>query len=302
MKIKYKIVIPIILFSYILSGLYIVRTEEIGIVRLFGRIVESRVQPGIHYALPWPFQQIDRPRVAEIKRISVGTGVAVESPEKNYGAEKSQMVTGDTNIINIQVMLQYTIEDPVKYLFRTKDPQFLISKAASAELNKIINSMPVDEILTTGKIKIQSETKARTQLTMDRYNTGIRIVAANIQSIVPPETVIAAFKDVSSAKADRARIICEAQKQPNNVIPIARGQAEEILTTALSYKYKRVDGAKGEADRFLKILNEYKNAKDSTELRMYLETMEKILPDIKKYLVEGKDGKGPSTTRFIFSE
>jgi len=302
MKIKYKIVIPVILLLYILSGFYIVRPEEVGIVRLFGKIVESRVQPGIHYALPWPFQQIDRPRVAEVKRIRVGAGTLDQTAGKNFGTAKSQIVTGDTNIINVEVMLQYTIEDPVKYLFRAKAPQLLLRKTARAELNNIINSMPVDEILTTGKIKIQSETKARTQLAIDKYNTGIRIVAANIQSIVPPETVIAAFKDVSSAKADRERIISEAQRYTNDVIPMARGKAEEILTEAQSYKHKRVDGATGEADRFLKILNEYKNAKDATELRMYLETMEKILPDIKKYFVEGKDGKRPSTTRFIFSE
>jgi membrane protease subunit HflK len=300
MKIKRKILISVLVLIYILSGFYTVKPEEISIVRLFGRIVEDRVQPGIHYTLPWPFTQIDRPRIAEIKRMSVGFKIMDQAAGIPSQPEESQMVTGDTNIIKVQMMLQYTIEDPVKYLFRAAKPHFMLRKAAEAELTKIIGSMPVDEVLTTGKIKVQNETRMRTQALMDKYNTGIHIVAANLQSIDPPEEVMNAFKEVSSAKSDKERIINEALSYSNDVVPLARGQAEEILRKADSYKYERINTAIGEAGSFLKVLKEYNKAKDATETRIYIETLEKILPKIKKYLVEGKGGS--DTTRFIFSE
>lgn len=300
MKIKTNIVVPALALIYILSGFYTVKPEEIGIVRLFGRIIEDRVQPGIHYAPPWPFANVDKPRIAEIKRMSVGFKVIDQAAGTPPRPEESEMVSGDTNIIDIQMMLQYTIEDPVKFLFRAYEPYFMLRKAAEAELTGIIGRMPVDEILTTGKIKIQNDTRLRTQVLMDRYNTGIHIVAANLQAIDPPGKVMVAFKEVSSAKSDRERIINEAYSYTNDVLPMARGQAEAILREAESHKYKRINTAIGEADRFLKVLKEYNNAKDATEIRLYIETMEKILPDIKKYLVEGKDS--PDSTRFIFSE
>lgn len=297
-----KILVPLVLIFYLLAGFYIVKPEEIGIVRLFGKIIDDRVQPGIHFALPWPFSKIDRPRISEIKRISVGFRIVDQLKGETSPAEESQMVTGDTNIINVQMMLQYSIQDPVKFLFRTIEPYLMLRKAAEAELTKIIASIPVDEILTTGKIKIQNETRIRTQSLMDKYNSGIRIVAANLQSIDPPEKVIASFKEVSSAKADRERIINEAHGYSNNVIPMARGRAEEIIKKAEAYKFNRVNKAKGEAARFQKILKEYNKSKDTTEFRIYLETMEKILPRVKKYLIEKGDNRDPSSARFLFSE
>ncbi len=303
MRNKLSITLPaILLLIYIISGFYMVQPEEIGIVRLFGKIIDNRVQPGIHYALPWPFQQVDKPKITEIKRILVGLNLIEGKKGVDTSAAETQMVTGDTNIINIQMTLQYTIEDPVKFLFWTKDPQLFLSRAAEAELTRIIASMPIDEILTTGKIKIQNETRTGTQKHIDAYNTGVRIVAANLQFIIPPSNVIDAFKEVSSAKQDRERIINEAYSYTNNILPRARGEAEEITRKAESYKFERVNSAKGDTDRFLNILTEYKKEKNTTETRMYLETMEKILPRIKKYIMENGKSGDPSTLRFMFSE
>jgi membrane protease subunit HflK len=303
MRNKLTITIPsILLLIYILSGFYTVQPEEIGIVRLFGKIIDNRVQPGIHYALPWPFQQVDKPKITEIKRISVGLRLIDGKKGVDSSAAETQMITGDTNIINVQMTLQYTIEDPVKFLFRAEDPQLFLSRAAEAELTRIIASMPVDEILTTGKIKIQNETRIGTQKHIDAYDTGIRIVAANLQAIVPPPDVIQAFQEVSSAKQDRERIINEAYSYTNDILPRARGEAEEITKKAESYKFERVNSAKGDTDRFLNILTEYKKEKNTTETKMYLETMEKILPRIKKYIMESRKNGDTSTLRFMFSE
>ncbi len=299
MKIRLKIILPLIIMLYFISGIYIVRPEEIAIVRLFGRIIEERVQPGIHYALPWPFQKVDKPKIAEIKSINVGDERA-EKKKDGAASYVIQTVTGDTNIVNVRMTVQFTIKDPVNFMFRVEDPVIILSKAAEAELNMIIGSMPVDESLTTGKTEIQNQIRAKTQELMDKYGTGIHVIAANLQSIEPPENVIASFKDVSSAKADRERIISEAQSYANNVLPMARGEAEEILRKAESYKVERTNSATGEADSFLNVLREYNKAKDATETRLYIETMEKILPNIKKYFVEGKGS--PDSTRFIFSD
>jgi membrane protease subunit HflK len=298
-KIRLKIILPLIIMLYFISGIYIVRPDEVAIVRLFGRIVEERVQPGIHYTLPWPFQKVNKPKIAEIKSINVGDGKA---DKKKDGAASYviQTITGDTNIVNIRMTVQFTIKDPVKFIFRVEDPVIMLSKAAEAELSMIIGSMPVDESLTTGKTAIQNEVRIKIQELMDKYGTGVHIIAANLQSIEPPENVIASFKDVSSARADKERIISEAQSYANNVLPMARGESEEILRKAESYKVERVNSAAGEANSFLNVLKEYNKAKDATETRLYIETMEKILPNIKKYLVEGKGS--PDSTRFIFSE
>jgi membrane protease subunit HflK len=276
-----------------------VKPVEVGVVRLFGKIVEERVQPGIHYAFPWPFQKVDKPKIAEIKSINAGYGKA-DKKEGGEGPFVIQAVTGDTNIINVLMTVQFTIKEPARFMFRVEDPAMMLSKAAEAELNMIIGSMPVDEALTTGKTAIQNEARIKLQELMDTYGTGIHIIAANLQSIEPPENVIASFKDVSSARADKERIISEAQSYANNVLPMARGEAEEILRKAESYKVERMDSAMGEADSFLNVLKEYNKAKDATRTRLYIETMEKILPNLKKYFVEGKGS--PDTTRFIFSD
>jgi len=298
-KIRLKIILPLLIMLYFISGIYIVRPDEVGIVRLFGRIVEERVQPGMHYALPWPFQKVDKPKIAEIKSINVGDGKA-EKKEDGAASNVIQTITGDTNIVNIRMTVQFTIKDPVKFMFRVGNPAMMLSKAAEAELNMIIGRIPVDESLTTGKTEIQNAIRAKTQELMDKYGAGIHIIAANLQSIEPPENVIASFKDVSSARADKERIISEAQSYANNVLPMARGEAEEILRKAESFKVERINSATGEAESFLNVLKEYNKAREATETRLYIETMEKILPDIKKYLVEGKGN--PDSTRFIFSE
>ncbi len=290
------------LLAYLGSGFYVVKTDEQGVVRRFGKVVANNIRPGVHYRWPYPFEQVDTPKTTQIKRMSVGFFFTEEGRTTIPNTTQSEMLTGDTNIINVQMMIQYTIKDPAEYLFRVYKPDFLIRKAAESVLTQILGSMSVDEVLTVGKVEIQERTRQETQLLLDKYQTGIRIVAANLQAVEPPAAVIDAFNDVSSAKIDRQRFINEAEGLKNELLPKARGEAQKILAEAEGYRIEKINRARGEAEQFLSILQEYEKAQDITEIRLYLETMEKILPSIQKLIVDANQENVPVDVRFLTSE
>jgi membrane protease subunit HflK len=290
------------LAAYFLSGLYMVKTDEQGVVRRFGRVVANNISPGVHYRWPTPFEQVDTPKTTEIKRMSVGflfTESGRGGPAKTSQAE---MLTGDTNIINVQMMIQYTIKDPSEYLFYTYKPDFLVRKTAESVLTHLLGGMSVDEVLTIGKVEIQERTKQETQRLLDQYHTGIHIVATNLQAVEPPASVIDAFNDVSSAKIDRQRLINEAEGARNERLPKARGQARKVLEEAEGYRLEKINQAKGESEKFIRILEEYEKAQGITEIRLYLETMEKILPGMQKLIVDVDKENVPVDLRILTTE
>ncbi|MDI6793406.1 MAG: FtsH protease activity modulator HflK [bacterium] len=273
-----------VVILYLLSGIYIVESNELGVVTRFGRIISDNVPPGIHYHLPYPIERVDKPKVKEIKRISLEyIGISIDD-------DKRQFLTGDENIINLGLMIQYMIKSPADFLFAALDPHSLVRKAAEAALTQTIATRSIDEILTTEKLSIQERVKKDVQQALDRdYGCGIQILAVHLQEVAPPSQAEWAFKDVASAREDRNRIINEAQGYRNDIIPEARGQAQKLLSEAGAYQEERVNYARGEADRFLHQLAEYRNAKDVTATRLYIEAMEEILPRIKKVIVDEKE-------------
>jgi membrane protease subunit HflK len=199
------------------------------------------------------------------------------------------MLTGDENIVDAEMIVQYKIKDPVAYLFRIVGPELTVREAAEASLRTVVGRNKIDETLTTGKFTIQEETKNQLQSVLDNYNSGIHVVAVQLQDVSPPKEVIGAFKDVASAKEDKNRMINQAEGYRNDVIPKARGEAEAMIRDAEGFKESRVKRAEGDATKFTTILKEYRKAKSITEKRLYLETMEKVLPDIEKIIVPDKD-------------
>ena len=272
---------------WLATGIYIVGPDEVGVVRTFGKFTRV-VQSGLNWKFPAPIEIVDTPKVTEVKRIEIGFRTLKNGQYRSVEKE-SLMLTGDENIVDAEMIVQYKIKDPVAYLFRIVGPELTVREAAEASLRTVVGRNKIDETLTTGKFTIQEETKTQLQSVLDNYNSGIHVVAVQLQDVSPPKEVIGAFKDVASAKEDKNRMINQAEGYRNDVIPKARGEAEAMIRDAEGFKESRVKRAEGDATKFTTVLKEYRKAKSITEKRLYLETMEKVLPDIEKIIVPDKD-------------
>ena len=278
---------------YFLTGIYAVQPEELGVVVRFGRVVSDGVPPGIHYHLPAPFEKVYKPKTAEIKQVFIG------SVDGRWPSGGLEMITGDTNVIMLQVIVQYAISEPVSYLFSTEDPERLIAYIGEEALARIVGSMGVDDLLMTEKLKAQAMIKLRIQNVLDTYDAGVEVIGAYFQEISPPVEVAYAFRDVASAREDRNRIVNEAEGYRNTLLPTTRGLARGIVSEAEGYSKERVERATGDTDRFLALMEEYQKNKDLTASRIYIEKMERILPYLKIYVVDKDDGKSVSNLHLM---
>jgi membrane protease subunit HflK len=275
---------------YFLTGLYAIQPEELGVVVRFGKVVNEGVAPGIHYHLPAPFEKVYKPKVAEIKKVFVGA--RGDGRRQTLPGGGLEMLTGDTNVIMVQVIIQYAISNPVDYLFATEDATLLIEAAAEEALTRIVGSMGVDALLTTEKLQAQNLVKERIQQVMDSYNLGIETIGAYFQEMSPPVEVAYAFRDVASAREDKNRLVNEAEGYRNAILPTTRGEAERLVRDAEGFSKERVERATGEAERFRSLYSEYRKSKDLTASRIYFEKMEKVLPNLRIYMVDREGGRG----------
>ena len=280
-------VLIVILVIWLLTGIYVVGPDEVGVVRTFGKFTRV-TQSGLNWKFPSPIETANTPKVTEVKRIEFGFR-SLKNGQYRTVEKESLMLTGDENIVDAEMIVQYKIKDPVKYLFNIVEPELTVREAAEASLRTVVGRNKIDETLTTGKFTIQEETKEQVQSILDKYESGIHIVAVQLQDVSPPKEVIGAFKDVASAKEDKNRMINQAEGYRNDVIPKARGEAEAMIRDAEGFKESRIKRAEGDATKFTTILKEYKKAKSITEKRLYLETMEKVLPGIDKIIVPDKE-------------
>jgi len=246
--------------GYLMTGIFTVAADEQAVIRRFGR-VGARLGPGLHYRLPWPVDRVD--------------------------------VVKTTAVMS----LQYVIRNPAPFLFEIEQPPELIGAVAESVLTQTVLGMPVDEVLTTGRLAIQEHVKTRTQAILDRYGSGIQIVSANLMGITLDSSVAQAFQDVANATADRENKINQGRSYANDLLPKARGEARSMVLAAQSYKEQRVAEAVGNTTRYLELLTEYNKAPDVTRTRLYLEAMEKILPKVKKYVIDGEHGQRPINLR-----
>ena len=282
--------VPVVLAAlviWLLTGTYVVGPDEVGVVRTFGE--HTRVaQSGLNWHFPVPIETVKTPKVTEVKRIEIGFRTLRNGQYRTVEKE-SLMLTGDENIVDAEMIVQYKIKDPVAYLFNIVEPELTVREAAEASLRTVVGRNKIDETLTTGKFTIQEETKSQLQTILNLYESGIHVVAVQLQDVSPPKEVIGAFKDVASAKEDKNRMVNQAEGYRNDVIPKARGEAEAMIRDAEGFKESRIKRAEGDAEKFTTILKEYRKAKSITEKRLYLETMEKVLPGIEKVIVPDKD-------------
>ena len=277
------------LILWLFTGVYTVGPDEVGVVQRFGKYNRT-VQSGLNYHMPFPIETVKTPKVTEVKRIEVGFRTVGKNQYRTVERE-SLMLTGDENIVDAELIVQYKIKEPINYLFNFIGPELTLREASEASLRTVIGRHNIDEALTSGKLMIQEETKELLQSILDKYGTGVQVVAVQLQDVSPPKQVIDAFKDVASAKEDKNRMINEAEGYRNDVIPKARGEAQAMIREAEGFRESRIKRAEGDVTKFKAILKEYKKAKDVTRERLYLEAMEEILPGLEKYIVpNGEDG------------
>ena len=229
------------------TGFYVVNTDEQAVVRRFGALA-ARVGPGMHYRLPWPVDQVDVVKTTSVKKTGVGFDLAEGEQATVVGME---LLTGDTNILNVALVLQYVIRSPADFLFRIDDPDTLIGNLAETVLTETVVGMAVDDVLTTGRLALQERVKTETQAMLDRYQSGVQLTSSNIMAISLDPSVAEAFQDVTDAMADREKSRNEARMYANNLLPKARGEAHAMVREAHAYKGQRVAEAIGDTERFL---------------------------------------------------
>ncbi len=269
--------VPLLVAMYLLSGLYVVQPGEVGVVRRFGRLAGSDVPPGLHYRLPWPVDELTIVSLAQVRRSEL---------------PRSLMLTGDQNLVNVAANVHYRIRSAKDYLLQVGQPADLLGSAAEASLRQVIGLRSVDALLTNDKAAIQDEAARQLQTGLDAKQSGFEVVAVQLAEVSPPEDVAGAFLDVASAREDKATYINEALAYQNEVLPRARGEAEKLLREAEAYKAEKIANATGESGRFASRLAEYKNAPAVTRTRLYLEAVERVLPNVQKFLLSPEVGTG----------
>ncbi|WP_243361250.1 FtsH protease activity modulator HflK [Fundidesulfovibrio terrae] len=285
-----KVVAILVAVLWLASGIYIVEPGEVGVVKRFGAY-DRTTGPGPHYHIPFPVESVQTPNISQIRNELIGfrSMGGKDSAAYQYKPvpEEALMLTGDDNIVDVQFVVQYQIGDPVEWLFRVQQPVTTVKAAAEAAMREVIGNKTIDTVLTTGKLEIQNTTKELLQSILDRYNSGVTVVAVQLQDVHAPKDVMEAFKDVASAMEDKNRVINEAEAYQNDILPKARGQAATMINDAQAYKESVVRKAKGEASRFLAVLAEYNKAKDVTRERIFIETMEEVFsnPDLEKIIL-----------------
>ncbi len=281
--------------DFLFTGIWTIRQDEQGVVLRFGGM-NRKLTPGIHFTFPWPVETVEKVNTSETRKMPVGFRFVPGRDPVSSGSDETEWLTGDTNVIDIRMMIHYVIADPVDYLFRVGpgEADFLIRKCAESVLTEVIATMQVDDVFTIGKVRIQEEIKNGAQAVLDRLDSGVTILSANLQEITPPSEVIEAFNDVSRAKADKERSRQEADGYVKDKLPKARAEANKIRQDARIYESTVINGAKGRAERFRALCTEYHLAEEITRTRFLLGSLERILSGTDMVVVpvddEGKAG------------
>ena len=267
----------VLLIAYASTGFYTIQWDEKGIVKRFGQEVGDKIPPGFHYHLPWPIDSVESVKVDDIRKLDTGSFL---------------ILTGDENLIRLNVATHYQIKDASDYLFNLEDPENLVRDATRSALRQVVGEMRINTILTTAKSQVLERTGLFTQSSLDDWDSGIHIVGVQLLQADPPPEVMEAFRDVASAREDRETYINDAYGYRNSIIPEARGNAAKIVMEAEGVKAERVNYAQGEASRFLLQHGEHDKAREVTEMRLYIETLEEVLSPVEKILIAAEVKQG----------
>ncbi len=279
----FKIIGGVLLFLWLISGFYQVGPSEQGVVLRLGKYTET-TDAGLHYHLPYPFETVYLVNIS--KERSINLGVNDESFSNSGGLSESHMLTGDENIVDINLTVVWNIKDARDFLFKTRTPDLTVKVAAQSVLREIIGQSKMEDVITGDRAKIENDTLKELQGLLDKFQTGVNIVRVKLQKADPPKQVVDAFNEVQRAKTDAERFKNEAEAYANEVLPKAEGEAIKRKQEAEAYRAAVISKAEGEAQRFSSVYDAYKTGKLVTSKRLYLETMEDILKKSKKVIME----------------
>lgn len=271
-SISFALIGILALAAWVLSGIYIVDPAERGVVLRLGKF-NAITTPGPHWYLRG-IETVDKVNVDRLRTVS----------------HKAKMLTKDENIIQVELAVQYQVSDAKQYLFEVRDPDYTLQEATESALREVIGAIPMDEFLSGGRGAIVQQTKTLTQDILDRYKTGLILTSVNLQDPQPPEEVQGAFEDAIKAQEDEVRYKNQAEAVALDILPKARGNAVRLREAANAYREQVIAKAEGESSRFLQTLTEYEKAPEVTRQRIYLETMEAVLANTSKVLMQVKDG------------
>jgi membrane protease subunit HflK len=274
--------------AYAVTGFYAVGTDERAVVRRCGKARTELQLPGLHFGFPYGVDRVTRLKVFQPKRTGVGMSLAERSLGRRVQPQEAEWLTGDHNLIVVSAVVQYRIADPEDYLFNVAHVDTLVGNVAASALTSIVTSMNVDDVLTVQRLAIQDEVKRAAQEILGRYGAGVEVTSVSLEAVAPPQEVAQAFRDVTAARGDSQRTVNEAQGYAARLIPEARGEAHRMLIEAEAYGDEVVQRARGDAERFAKMAQELSQNRHLTTKRLTLETMEKVLPRLKKIVLDDR--------------
>lgn len=272
------------------SSWYTVQPEETAVIQRFGRIIRTAT-PGLHFKIPFGVETVKLVPTARVLKEEFGFRTLAAGRRTKYErgdfSNESLMLTGDLNVIDVQWIVQYRVEDPARFLFKVREQRETFRDIAEAVMRRVVGNRLGSDVLTVGRVAVSSEVKEEMQKILSDYETGIRLVTVELQDVTPPEPVKPAFNEVNEARQDLERTVNQAQEQANKLIPKASGEAKQVIAEAEGYATERINQARGEAARFSSVLAEYQRVPEVTRRRLYLEAMREVLADAKTvYIVD----------------
>lgn len=282
-------IIVVALVVWALTGFYVVEEGTRGVVLRFGEYKETTA-PGLQWRIPWPVEEVNSVDIQQVNTVEIGYRTTGQTQEQSVPRE-ALMLTRDENIVDIKLAVQYDIKDPEDLVFNVADhPRDVVRGATESALREVVGTNDMEFVLTEGRATIVARTRELLQTILDRYLTGVNIIAVEMQDAQPPREVKPAFDDAVKAREDQVRLINEAEAYRNDVLPRARGAAARIMQEAEGYKAAIIAQAEGEASRFEQILAQYQQAPNITRQRMYLEKMEQVLSNSSKLVIDQSGG------------
>jgi membrane protease subunit HflK len=290
---KKPIIIGIILLIILFSAFFQIKPEELGVVTRYGKYSRT-VEPGLNLKIPFVERvykvPVERQQKLEFGFRTTGTASNQSSYTKTNTKAESLMLTGDLNLADVEWVVQYRINNPYNFLFKVRDPENSLRDISEASMRRVVGDRTVNEVLTVGRTEVASSAQSMMQRLSDEYSLGVKIEQVVLQDVNPPDEVKAAFNAVNQAQQEKETLINEAKSAYNKVIPKARGQALETIQKAEGYALERVNNAQGEVARFTDLYTEYIKAPEVTRRRIYLETMNKVLPLLGNKIITDKNG------------
>ncbi|WP_379068800.1 FtsH protease activity modulator HflK [Mesorhizobium sp. UC22_110] len=285
----YLLIALVLIAGWLFKAVYTVQPDEVAVELRFGKPKEQLSEPGLHFHW-WPIETVETAKISE-QLVNIGGGA-------RSGNTSGLMLSGDQNIVNVQFSVAYQVADPRAFLFDVADPDEMLRQVAESAMREAVGRRPAQDIFRDDRQGIATAVRENIQATLDSYKAGLNVNAVSIEDAAPPREVADAFDEVQRAEQDEDRFVEEANQYSNQKLGQARGQAAQVREEAAAYKNRVVQEAQGEAQRFISIYDEYAKAPDVTRRRMYLETMEKVLRDSSKVIVE-PNANGQSVVPYL---